>query len=193
MLWCRKAKSQFGYMNYRVCHYIFYLLFFTFVSCKENRQIKKIVEEMQGKEIIFPKELKALCPESEVLLRENNEPCLIIYFSKLMCTVCNIDKIKDWDNIKEQFKKWKIIYVFSFNDAEETEIVKALHEYYTSDYAIYLDRGCEFERLNPVLGECPILHVFLIDSTNHIKIVGDPLYNKKMLKVYEDYYIKTQK
>lgn len=147
----------------------------------------EIVEEMQGKEIIFPKDLKALCSESEVLLNKHNSPCLIVYFSKLMCTACNIDKIKDWDNVKEKFKKWKIIYVFSYNE-EETEIINVLHEYSSNDYAIYLDKGCEFEKLNPFLGECPILHVFLVDSTNHIKIVGDPLYNKKMLKVYEDYY-----
>lgn len=50
-----------------------------------------------------------------------------------------------------------------------------------------------FKELNPFIGDNPLLHVFLIDSSNRIKIVGDPLYNEEVLKLYKDYYKKSVK
>lgn len=90
-------------------------------------------------------------------------------------------------------KRWDIIYILSFSEEENQEIIDFLIRNCTNEDIIYLDKGGMFKELNPFIGDNPLLHVFLIDSSNRIKIVGDPLYNEEVLKLYKDYYKKSVK
>ena len=163
-------------------------------SCKDKSSLIMLVQNMQDKEIVFPQSLIPVHTEVDSLaVNINNTPRLIVYFSKDMCTVCNMEKIPEWDGIKSSFKKWNVIYILSFSEQESQKILDALYENCTNDDIIYLDKGDKFKEMNPFIGDNPLLHVFLIDSFNRIKIVGDPLYNEEVLKLYNDYYKKSVK
>lgn len=165
-----------------------------FSSCKDRSQLTMHLQNMQNKEIVFPQNLVPFYEKMDTLaVHESNALRLIVYFSKDMCTVCNMEKIPEWNSIKSILKRWNIIYILSFSEEENQEIIDFLIRNRTNEDIIYLDKGGMFKELNPFIGDNPLLHVFLIDSSNRIKIVGDPLYNEEVLKLYKDYYKKSVK
>ena len=46
------------------------------------------------------------------------------------------------------------------------------------------DREGQFEKLNPHLPKNKVLHTFLLDENNNVILVGNPLHNKKIEKMF---------
>ncbi|MFI3306556.1 MAG: hypothetical protein R3Y68_08625 [Rikenellaceae bacterium] len=54
------------------------------------------------------------------------------------------------------------------------------------DYPIIIDSIGEFERLNPHLPKNKAMHTFLLDENNNVVLVGNPLNNPKIEKMFKE-------
>jgi len=52
------------------------------------------------------------------------------------------------------------------------------------DYPVLIDTLGEFEKLNVHLPKDRAFHTFLLDENNNVILVGDPLYNKMIRKMF---------
>ncbi len=52
------------------------------------------------------------------------------------------------------------------------------------DHLAMLDKNCSFERLNPHLPKNKAMHTFLLDENNNVILVGNPLQNKEIEKMF---------
>lgn len=51
-------------------------------------------------------------------------------------------------------------------------------------YPIYMDTTGIFHRTNPQLPSNPMLHTFLLDENNEVLVVGNPLENEKIDRMF---------
>lgn len=160
-------------------------------SCDRNKKLTEMVQAMQNKEISLPATIRPYqhTDRDTIDWTQSTNNRIVVYFSSDMCTVCNINKLHEWDKIKKRYENWDIVYVLSYQEKKEEDIIEAITNNNVNDMIIYLDKNDLFRKANPFIPDYPLLHVFLIDSNNRIKIVGDPLYNNKVLQLYDDCYI----
>ena len=159
-------------------------------SCGRNKKLTELVREMQNKEIYLPATIRPYhhTGKDTVDWTHSANNRIVVYFSSDMCTVCNINKLHEWDKIKKRYANWSIVYVLSYQEKIEEDIIESITNNNVNDMVIYLDKHDSFRKANPFIPDYPLLHVFLIDSNNRIKIVGDPLFNNRILQLYDEYY-----
>lgn len=175
---------------------------FIYIPChyfeNNKNRTRTILGKMYGKQIIFPKNLKRFqyennsqnfCSE-ELPLYLSKTSKIVIYFSSDMCIECNMDKIYSWKELEKGFPNVKFIYVLSCNN-HNIEKIKCELNNYKDISNLYFDEEDCLLRLNPQVGTSPLLHVFALDQNNIVEIVGDPLYNTKLLQLYKEWYNKT--
>ena len=51
-------------------------------------------------------------------------------------------------------------------------------------YPIYLDPGQRLLKMNPVIPDEPLLQAFLLDTDNHVILVGDPSFDYNIMNLY---------
>ena len=100
------------------------------------------------------------------------------------CTTCSYGLIYKWDNILEKYKKQvQFNFIFVPRQSDEKLTLIALKEI-NSEHYLWIDREGQFEKLNPHLPKNKVLHTFLLDENNNVILVGNPLHNKKIEKMF---------
>ena len=168
---------------------IIFLFTIIIVSCNSN---SKLFEDLS----LFKKEPVNLTKKSKLIISGvdtknfyNMERGLkyIIYKDSLGCTSCAINSMYLWDEFIEYAKlyndrlKYYFIYSPSKNELKNIEFILKNGNF---NYPILLDTLGEFEKINPHLPKNKVLHTFLLDENNNVILVGDPLYNRKIKKMF---------
>ena len=172
------------------------LLFITFSlsSCQLSRKndIKKIVDEWQGKVIIIPSE-----PEYKTLGRDTLCPGLwdqpykvFTYIDSIGCTGCQLG-LYDWKALidscsRQQINIGFIFVVHSSNFRQFTGDVR-FEEF---DYPIIYDYHNRFHKLNHFP---PVPYrTFLLNKDNRVQVIGSPINNPKMWELYKTVITRTE-
>lgn len=154
---------------------------------KESREAK-IVKELTDKELVFTNNL---------LANTLNDDTSFQYVSQLK--VPKIVTIVNYDcgPCRESIKKWKeylsgknITFLLIVRGGDE-EFYNSIRSKESSSFRyIYYDRDNVFELTNKIPQDTR-LRTFLINSENKIRIIGNPLFNKAIEKLYEEETIRT--
>lgn len=177
--------------------YILLILIFTF-SCqnKKAKEIETVLNEMKGETIRFPNILKAtlmgedtLCPD--ILKKENR---IVVYFDSTGCTECKM-KLNEWTTIirfaKDSVSNLSFLFIMS-PQKDKSLSVRSILKRHEFNYPVFIDSLNQFEVLNK-LNRDSRFHTFLIDKHNEIVLVGSPIGNEKMWKLYKNYVKKRIK
>lgn len=112
---------------------------------------------------------------------------LIIYFDSINCTSCYISKLIYWKPFIEYScslrDELSLVFVL-FPPNSEKETIKFKLMSYPIDYPVLIDKNGDFEKLNPHLPKNKAMHTFLLDENNKVILVGNPLYNKEIEKLF---------
>lgn len=158
------------------------------LSCDNNtKKIKDKVNSMLSKSVIFPTNLKEYAIHDSIYTgsKITGNYKILTYFSPLLCTSCNLDRLIEWDLLKEEFPEIPFIYILSYNSEEDEEDIKStLHEIQFLQ-KVFLDKGNHFHEQNSYLDSNPLFHTFMIDQDNKIILVGDPTTNDNVLQLYK--------
>lgn len=166
------------------------LIILLFFACGNRQKIVEELSQLQSKPIIFPRQSRLTIQGKDTILMDfmkGNRLKLLIYTDSSECSSCTISKMFLWDNLIEYSRKYKedlkFYFIFSPRKQDEEGVQIALMNN-AFDYPVLIDSFGEFEQLNPHLPKNKALHTFLLDEDNHVILVGNPLHNKKIRKMF---------
>lgn len=160
------------------------------VACNSDyKKITEILKEMKAETISFPNDLSEYQIDEFISVTDNDTSKykMVVYFSPLFCTSCNLDKLIEWDKIKRDINNCSYIYILSYNSKQDERDIKIILNNIMFTQKVYLDYGNNFIKLNPHIKANPIFHTFLLNDKNEIVIVGDPTSSKLIYKLYKDF------
>ena len=118
------------------------------------------------------------------MYQKNIQTCkykYVMYVSKERCSACIIDKLSLWNEMLELSRQEKLQIIFIIASSKDN-VDEVRQSFYGSglEYSIMIDTCDAFMRCNPYIPPNIFFHTFLMDSQDSIKLVGDPIHNKKI-------------
>lgn len=156
--------------------YIFILL----IGCKNsNLNYSSIVGEWQNKVISFPISslIKAQSKQKEWKVKSPYK--IIRHVDSTDCTICDL-LLPQWNEFYEQLDSIPIFFFIHINQYKEISHRIKLEN---NNMNIYFDIKDSLNLLNKFPDD-KRLQTFLVDSNNRIKIIGDPILNREIRKLY---------
>lgn len=161
-----------------------------FISCvntPNKREILSVLETMKGTNVVFPNTLRSYSVNDyEIENGEINRQKIVVYFSPMVCTPCNLDRLFDMEELEEKWTNVEVVYILSYIKDEDEMEIKSYLEEWDFKSTVYLDKGNRFAKENPVLPRNPNYHTFLLDSEGKILIVGNPMLSTDVRNLYEN-------
>ena len=165
------------------------LLFFFFYGCKGRDDFKSDLKALQTRPIILP---------LDSMQRYNNEgndtsSCsvkslkFIVYSDSVECVSCKLKRMYMWDSLMVKVEKVNIPVGFYFIFSPKKEDMSMFNftmETIPPSGFIYVDTTNIFMRINPYIPQNPVMHTFLLDENNNVLLVGNPLENEKIKKLF---------
>lgn len=171
--------------------YIFLISVFLLTACNEKKELKKDILRMQSCNIILPlKDMTALSSSNQDSLNNLAKEAkfkLIIYTDSSECSSCKLMEMKKWKTAMQNINAHNgMVMTYSiFNSKKEDEdILKFNLRSMSLPGFVYWDKNGIFLRKNPQIPKNPALHAFLIDEYGKIILVGNPLGNKDIEKLF---------
>jgi len=170
--------------------YLIITLLFLLPSCKESNKahITRLVNEWEGKEIIFPKNpifTRYVTDTTDYKIPESKYKVLI-YVDSVGCTSCKLQlpKWKELIAYTDSITGGQMPYLFFFQSKDDKELRYILRRD-GFDRSVCIDRNNELYRLNKFPSEL-MFQTFLLDKDNKVIIIWNPIHNP----LVKDMYIK---
>ncbi len=162
-------------MKYRVffCIVSMLLSLSILLSCNKRPQqdINSRVEALIGKEIITP-----------FVTQDSSKSWRIITFIDGNCGKC-INDLSKWKQWVIKYKN-NVEFLFYFK-AEDKSIMSFIDSVYVNlDYPLILDVNTEYLKSNNLNRYNSMFQTFLLDESNKVVVVGNPLYGKEISNLY---------
>lgn len=170
-----------------------YILLLTtiFFSChseqkKKEKQIAQLVNEWQGKQILFPENAvftRYLTDTTDYQIPQSDYKVLV-YVDSTGCTSCKLQlhKWKELIEYTDSMTQGEVPFLFFFHPKDNKEIRYLLkRDGFSRPVCIDMD-----ERLNK-LNKFPAdmtLQTFLLDKNNRVAVLGNPVHNTAVRDLY---------
>lgn len=172
-------------MNSKVWNFVIIILFIS--SCSHNqKQQEEIVKSMVGHEIVIPDDLHFQILDTPFEYDfDDSDFKIITYIDSTGCTSCNM-KLPSRNVSIDEFKSLEEVevnYVLVINSKDTKEIIQLLRMGNFS-HPVVIDTEGEFVKYN----EMPVgsaYRTFLLDNSNRILALGDPVTNPKIKDLYK--------
>lgn len=157
-------------------------------GCHRNNDIRDKIVSMQSSRITLFQDSMLCINEHETVNAEDQQLLkLVLFVDSSECSSCNIRKLWEWTPYLKSFDG---LNAFKFLVVLE---VQSKYLYYTKEQLklagiktpVYLDTLSVFRRHNPQIPDNRMFHTFLLDESDSVLLVGNPLINgqiDKMLK-----------
>lgn len=163
-----------------------------FTSCKgdtKKENVKKIVTEWIGKEIIFPDGVpcQSLGRDTVCINVQNQTYKIISYTDSTGCTSCRL-KLTDWKKLlaeADSLFRGQVDFLFYFQP--KTKDLRELAFLFKRDYfeyPVFIDLQNEINQLNHFPQQMEY-QCFLLDQNNKVVLVGNPALNPKVWELYK--------
>lgn len=169
--------------------FLYILPIFFICSCTNNRLIKDM-RSLMGQQITVSVDWNTVLKGKDTVLSDFTKvPIkLIVWVDSLGCTSCEANSMymwKDIANYADSLSQWfNIIFLFTPKKKDLPALSTVLTRELL-DYPIFIDLNGRFVRQNPNLPKNRQLHTFLLDKNNKVVMVGSPLYNPTLWKLYK--------
>lgn len=159
-----------------------------------NSEVKsaQIIKESINEKIIFPPlNAKIIGRDTLCMSLLESKYKMVVYVDSVGCTSCKLHLLDwhEWINKYKYYKQLGFIFIVSQKDYTEFEWQQKINQF---DYPVFYDMNCEFNKLN-VVSEDNRFHVFLLNEENRIMVIGDPIENPRMYKIYDRIISKLDK
>ena len=167
--------------------YILFLLFLL-AACRENKkdQFARLVQEWQGKEIVFPQDMAftRFVTEQVEYRIPDAEYKVLIYVDSTGCTSCKLQlpKWKELIAYVDSATNGNIPFIFVFQSKDDKELRYILKRD-NFDRPVYIDRDNRLNKLNQFPQEITF-QTFLLDQDNRVKVIGNPVHNLAVKDLY---------
>ena len=164
------------------------LLLFLLTACKENNKEKfaLLVQEWQGKEIVFPQNMAftRFVTEPVDYRIPDAEYKVLIYVDSTGCTSCKL-QLPKWKELiahVDSATNGNISFIFVFQSKDDRELQYILKR---DNFArpVCIDRDSRLDKLNKFPQDITF-QTFLLDNDNKVKIIGNPVHNLAVRDLY---------
>lgn len=170
-----------------------FLIFAAFASCtygcSRSKSIGDEVRSMQERTVRLDMQGMECCANDTSLLHASPGKSMrwIVYADSMECSSCFLKQIKEW-NVFVQGKNngnEKVgCVVIVFPQKGEYDAIKEEIQMNCA-HPVYIDTAGLFERKNPQIPHAPMFHTFLVDKNDKVVLVGNPLRNEHIRKLFE--------
>ena len=170
---------------------IVFLGFCFFSGCQKESEeliaIKQLLVSFMNCNINFPERV-VVVEKGTVMLKEMpvfQEPVLVYFMGSKDCFECEIAHLQDLIPIFRKAEKDTRFQVIIILAPEDGYLDHVLHDLNLAvfPYPIYVSLNSEWARQSGIPGD-PRFHTFLLDENKHPCLVGDPLSDKHMMKLF---------
>lgn len=163
------------------------ILLFSCTNNNKRNNIRSLVKEWQGKEIIFPKDqviFETISGDTINMIKKHKPYKILMYVDSIGCTSCKF-KLSKWkkfiyeiDSISES----NVLFYFFIhtNNAEELRYILKRDNF---NYPICIDTNNSINILNNFPNKIAF-QTFLLDNKNKVKIIGNPIDNINIRELY---------
>lgn len=164
---------------------------FAVVGCDGKRgRIKDTLSEMRKQPIKLPLD-RMLCRYGgkDTVVHDSVMPKLrmVVYLDSAYCTSCALDRMRLWNGLIADAKKYNGGLEYVFVAAPKPEQVE--DTYFSIDDSqldspVYVDTAYAMRAANPGLPDGNEYHTFLIDTAGSVLFVGNPLGGDELEELY---------
>jgi hypothetical protein len=166
---------------------IFIPAFLSYCTNSKKDSVDGIIKNWLGKEIHFPENItcihgaEVICPDYSTLNYK-----VLYYVDSLSCMSCDFH-LNEWQSLIQEadslfHEKVSFLFFFHLNGSKE---YKSLFQENSFFYPVFIDSTNQIDRINHFPKE-EIYHCFLLDETNKIQVIGNPVLNSKIWKLYKN-------
>ena len=162
-----------------------------FFSCKnelkeKEKQIAQLVNEWQGKQIVFPDNLiftRYLTDTTDFRIPQS-EYKVLIYVDSIGCTSCKLQlpKWKELVEYTDSVAKEEVPFLFFFHSKDYKEI-RYLLKRDGFDRPVCIDMDDRLNKLNKFPADMTF-QTFLLDKNNKVAALGNPVHNTAVKDLY---------
>ena len=157
-------------------------------SCRESDQerVARLVQEWQGKEIVFPEGLvftRFVKDTVDYRIPESDYKVLV-YVDSVGCTSCKLQLTK-WKTFIAQVDSvtgGNVPFLFFFQSKDDKEI-RYLLKQDNFNRPVCIDRNNRMNAKNNFPQEMTF-QTFLLDKDNKVKVIGNPIHNLAVKELY---------
>lgn len=168
---------------YILCVVVLCILF----ACAENKQDKmaQLMEEWNGKEIIFPAGLEFSLFGKDYVCDTipETEYKIVTYIDSLGCASCKL-RLPSWQKFIRQLDTLNlnvpVLFILHPFDARSLKGVLRRDNF---DYPVCMDTEDRFNKVNQLASGIDF-QTFLLDSVNRVVALGNPVHNPKIKDLY---------
>ena len=164
------------------------LLLSLLTACKENNKEKfaLLVQEWQGKEIVFPQNMAftRFVTEPVDYRIPDAEYKVLVYVDSVGCTSCKL-QLPKWKELiahVDSATNGNVPFIFVFQSKDDRELRYMLKRD-NFDRPICIDRNNRFDELNQFPQDITF-QTFLLDKDNKVKVIGNPVHNLAVRDLY---------
>ena len=172
------------------------ILCLSLLACSsEKGRLRKDLKAFEATEITIPGDMLMI---REGMIHpwkhDSQRPTIIYYVGPKECSDCRIShlmEMEDLFHLVPDTGQYQCMIVLSPKQ-EEMDVIKSKLLLIPFKEPVYLDIYSEFTEKN-LIPEDVRMHCFLIDTTGHPILVGNPVGNEKMYQLYVNMLNKDQK
>ena len=164
------------------------LLLSLLTACKENNKEKfaLLVQEWQGKEIVFPQDMAftRFVTEPVDYRIPDAEYKVLVYVDSVGCTSCKL-QLPKWQELiahVDSATNGNIPFIFVFQSKDDREL-RYILKCDNFDRPVCIDRNNRFNSSNRFPQDITF-QTFLLDKDNKVKVIGNPVHNLAVRDLY---------
>jgi len=166
------------------------LFCFLMSSCSPKDKVKRLLEDMHGSTVSIPLDsMKCWHPEGEDYssTREDSKLTLVVYSDTVDCSQCYLKHLELWNDFVRMEKEHegiiRFLFIIEARDGEADNLYGQLGMT-NLKHCIYVDGNRSFSKNNPQIPSNSLCHTFLLDESNKIVLIGNPIKNEAIEKIF---------
>ena len=166
-----------------------YVVIISLISCQNQAELKtsETLKSFIDSEIVVPTNLlrKTYCnePIDNTLLTKSYK--MIVYLNANGCEECKLTTLLPLSQFIHEHSTYSshfgVVIILHPTHMPEPDRFLEQIQY---RHPVFYDLDGSFERLNPHLPQDERFHTFLLDKNNKVVVVGNPVHNEKLKKLY---------
>lgn len=173
-------------MNIRTLYPILFLVLLSSCMNYKEKKLEALVKEWAGKEILLPKSLifTQFAIDTVHYEVQPSKYKVVVFVDSAGCVGCKLQltRWKEFINEVDSLCGSNIPFVFILQTNKIQELRTAMIRDGFS-HPVCIDTEGRIKAINKIPDDI-MFQTFLVDSTNHVKVIGNPVYNISIRKLF---------
>ncbi|MCC2236372.1 DUF1573 domain-containing protein [Bacteroides hominis] len=159
-----------------------------FVSCQnsDKSRIARMIDEWDGKEIIYPDDLvfTTMGEDTAKWFLKDSRYTIVTYADSIGCMGCKLKlpAWKDFISYLDSVSDHAVKVIFILRPRDEKEMAHLI-KYNNFLYPVCLDTNDSFNKINKIPSNLAF-QTFLLDNKNKVIAIGNPIHNPNVRTLY---------